>query len=86
MERSMSTTEIDEIGEVLNKVRTWSTEQRLALTQEILQTLSRDLGVPSSSHKTLKDLLGLLKSENRPPSDAECEKIVEEERFRKYTA
>ena len=81
----MSTTEIDEIGEVLNKVRTWSTEQRLALTQEILQTLSRDLGGPSS-HKTLKDLLGLLKSENRPPSDAECEKIVEEERFRKYTA
>jgi hypothetical protein len=81
----MSTTEIDEIGEVLNKVRTWSTEQRLALTQEILQTLSRDLGVPSSP-KTLKDLLGLLKSEDRPSSDAECEKIVEEERFRKYTA
>ena len=81
----MSTTEIDEIGEVLNKVRTWSTEKRLALTQEILQTLSRDLGRPSS-HKTLKDLLGLLKSENRPPSDAEREKIVEEERFRKYTA
>lgn len=82
----MATTQIDEIGEVVNKVRTWSTEKRLALTQQILQTLSRDLGRLSSPHKTLKDLLGLLKSENLPLSDAECEKIIEEERVRKYTA
>ena len=81
----MAMTEIDEIGEVLNKVRTWSTEKRLALTQQILQTLSRDWGGPSSPRKTLKDLLGLLKRENLPPSDAECEKIVDEERLRKYS-
>ena len=82
----MATTEIDEFGEMLNKVRAWSTEKRLALTQQILQTLSGDLGGPPAPQQTLKDLLGLLKTENRPPSDAECEKIVEEERLRKHTA
>ena len=80
----MPVTETDEVGEVLSRVSTWPAEKRLALTQKILQTLTRDLGSKSPPQKTLKDLLGLLKTEGPPPSDEECEKLLEEELLRKH--
>ena len=80
----MQMTETDEVGEVLSRVSTWPAEKRLVLTQKILQTLTRDLSMKPQPQKTLKDLLGLLKTEGPTPSDEECKRFLEEELLRKH--
>lgn len=40
---------------------------------------------PEAQQKSLKDLLGLIDTGGRPPTDAECRAILEEELLRKYT-
>jgi hypothetical protein len=76
--------ESDEVVEVLTRVSTWPPAKRLALAQELLQTLTGDLGARTSSHTSLKDLLGLLKTQGPPPSDEECDRILQEELARKH--
>lgn len=75
----------DELGEVLNHVRSWPPAKRLALAQTILETLSRDLGDRGVPRRPLKDLLGLLQVEGPVPSDEQCAVILEEERLRKHS-
>jgi len=80
----MPATEADEVVDVLTRVSTWPAAKRLALARELLQTLSGDLSSVPASRKSLKDLLGLLKTEGTPPSDEECDRILQEELARKH--
>jgi hypothetical protein len=80
----MPPTRTDQIGEIVNRVRDWPPEDRLSLVQQILHTLQRDLRAPPSGGKSLKGLLGLLQTGGQPPSDEDCERILEEELRRKY--
>lgn len=77
----MSPTEFAELETVLNRVRSWSASAQLSLATRILQSLE---GPYMRRGGSLKDLVGLLASCGPPPSDAECETIVSEERLRKY--
>jgi hypothetical protein len=54
---------------VLTRVSSWPAAKRIALARELLHTLSGDLGGAPASRKSLKDLLGLLRTEGPPPSD-----------------
>ncbi len=71
-----------EIEEVLLRVTDWSAEQRLELATQILLTLK---AAPAPARSWPLDRIGgLLATDGPAPVDAECDRIVEEERSRKY--
>ena len=79
----MSVVDRDQMSEVLDRVNTWPPARgspsrggswnpwRLGPSQ-------------SSPARSLKDLVGLLKTDAPPPTDEECRNILEEELMRKY--
>jgi hypothetical protein len=83
----------DEVSEVLDRVRHWSPPSRIALARRILESLDpsvKDNAAPeASSTEAMRGVpvelvIGLLKTDRKPPDDEECRRIVEEERWRKY--
>jgi hypothetical protein len=80
----MSTAEADELALVLDNVRSWPVERRLALAQGILRTLESDLTGASRPRRSPEILVGLLKTDQPPPSDEDCQRILEEELIRKH--
>lgn len=80
----MAVLAVDEMTEVMERVREWSPEHRLVLAQSILHSLRGDLAPTDRPRKSLRSLVGLLEVEGPPPTDDECDKILEEERLRKY--
>jgi hypothetical protein len=89
----MSAAESSEVVDVLDRVKTWSAPQRILLARRILETLEAPApgaigGGPPLEGPTrgwpVERALGLLKTDREPPGDAECRRIVEEERWKKY--
>jgi hypothetical protein len=89
----MSTVESGEMVDVLDRVKTWSAPQRLTLVRRILETLEASAAGPTNGDRPpegptrgwpVEKALGLLKTDREPPDDAECRRIVEEERWKKY--
>jgi hypothetical protein len=91
----MSLVETNEIGEVLDRVKTWSPPSRIALARRILETLESSAAGESQHSRQVEEptrgvpvetVLGMLRTDREPPSDEECRRIVEEERWKKYGA
>jgi hypothetical protein len=89
----MSTAEANEITDILSRIRTWSPPQRISLARRILETLETSTAAEPADHPTgeqptrgwpVERVAGLLKTDREPPDDAECRRIVEEERWKKY--
>jgi hypothetical protein len=81
----MSATDANELTDILERVKTWSTPLRITLARRILETLDdQPIVQEPPRRKSLKQILGMLKTDTPPPTDEECERIVEEERMRKY--
>jgi len=85
----MNPTDDTEFTKVLDQVRTWPTPLQVALARRILDTVNVSPS-PSNSSKppktmSLDQVIGLLKTSDRPPTDEECRQIVEEERAYKYS-
>ena len=78
----MSVLDSSDIDGVLDQLKGWSPADRLRLARRILETLERP--APVAPVRSLKDLVGLLKTSDRPPSDEECQAILEEELARKH--
>ena len=70
--------------EVLNRVRTWEPEMRIDLARRILETVVPEQILPPPQTMTLEEIQAIMKTDKRPPTDEECEKILEEERLKKY--
>ena len=71
-----------EFEKLLEQVRSWPAEQQQALAQAIVGGLP---AAPKRKKGGLHNLVGLLAEPGvTPPTDEECERIVEEERMRKY--
>jgi hypothetical protein len=51
------------------------------LASKILQSLETE---PTRPKKSLRDLVGILATDQPPPTDEDVERILEEERMRKY--
>jgi hypothetical protein len=80
----MSAVEEDPVKEVLDRVNTWPPAQRITLARRILESPeSRPIPEPPRT-RSLKDLVGLLKTDAPPPTDEECRKILEDELIKKY--
>lgn len=92
-DRAMSTAEMNEIGDTLERVKAWSSPRRITLERCILETLKASgtgdpeslpvLEVPTRGWP-VERALGLLRTDREPPDDEECGRIVEEERWKKY--
>jgi hypothetical protein len=68
------------------EVSTWPPEQRLALATRILQSLLQEekpVAVPEERQEALRQLIGAWKTA-QPPSYEQVERIVEQERMKKY--
>ncbi len=69
---------------ILDHVKNWTPSERLRLARMILETLEApSIGVPSRT-ESLKDIIGLLKTDAPPPTDEECRAILEEELIKKH--
>ena len=73
-----------EMFEVLNRVRTWEPEMRIDLARRILETVVPEQILPPPQTMTLEEIQAIMKTDKRPPTDEECQKILEEERLKKY--
>ena len=71
----------DEVREFWQRIRDWPEQMQLSLAARILQSLGKDV---TPRRKTLADLVGLLASDEPPPTDHEVEMILQEERSRKF--
>ena len=77
----MSVVEIDDLQQIWDRVRAWPQPMRVSLASKILRSLEAEQERPK---KSLRDLVGILATDQPPPTDQEVERILEEERTRKY--
>jgi len=80
----MSEPQTAAVSEILGRIRDWPAADRLRLAQEILGGISRDIRPRAARGRSLKSLLGLLDQGASPPSDEECQRILEDELLRKH--
>ncbi len=78
----METLERANYQQILNTVRQWPMASRFALVQDILKTI--EPAVSRSQRETLTKALGLLKTDQPAPSDADVKAWLDEHRIRKY--
>jgi hypothetical protein len=57
---------------------------RIALARRILETSETFPIAEPPRTLTLDQIIGILKTDAPPPTDEECDRIIEEERMRKY--
>jgi hypothetical protein len=79
----MSFAESGKVEGILDELRTWPSSERLRLARLILETIDTQTASPPARKGTLKDLLGLLKTDEPPPNDDECRAILDEELINK---
>jgi hypothetical protein len=80
----MSVSESSNVQGLLDQLKGWPTSDRLRLARMILETL--EAGTPGAlpRPRSLRDILGLLRTENPPPTDQECQALLEEELVKKH--
>jgi hypothetical protein len=76
----MTVAQQNEIQEVWGKVKAWPQPMRVSLASKILRSIEAEQTRPN---KTLADLIGLW-ADMPPVTDEEVERILGEERMRKY--
>jgi hypothetical protein len=77
----MSTDQFSAIQNVWGQIKDWPDDMRSSLASKILTSL----GHPADrSKRTFADLMGLLATDQPPPSDEGVSRILDEERARKY--
>ena len=80
----MSVTESGKIEGILDELRNWPSSERLRLARMILETLETHRESVPQRQGSLKDLLGVLKTDAPSPTDEECQAILEEELIKKH--
>jgi hypothetical protein len=68
---------------ILEAIREWPVEERLALMHDILRTLAPSDGAPIRKN-TWAQASGLLAGPWPPPSDEDVERMLDESRAEKY--
>jgi hypothetical protein len=84
IERSAVTQNPNEYRQVLTTVYRWSPAERIALIQDLLNTLAPAVQRTTPTIKTLDLALGLLADDRPAPSDEEVAKWLEEHRQKKF--
>lgn len=76
-----------ELHELVQRVRDWPVHARIQLVQDILGTVSQEstaLPIPAGKRMTADEVVAAIGFTGTAPTDQECDRIVEEERMRKY--
>ena len=74
------------LAKIWREISSWPAELRLALATRLLQSLDREerpVAVPKEQQEALQALVGIWKTK-QPPNDEQVERILEEERMKKY--
>jgi hypothetical protein len=80
----MSFVESGKVEGILEELRNWPSSERLRLARLILETIESKPVSPPVRKGSLKDLLGILKTDAPPPNDDECRAILEDELVKKH--
>jgi hypothetical protein len=80
----MSVSASRKIEGILDELRNWPSFEKLRLARMILETLEPRPETASRREGSLKDLLGVLKTEAPAPTDEECRAILDEELIKKH--
>ncbi|MGC9393758.1 MAG: hypothetical protein ACP5J4_02750 [Anaerolineae bacterium] len=80
----MQTAETIQYRTVVEQVKTWPADERLALVQDILRTLKSQIVTPDRQEGTLGKALGLLTSQYPAPTDNTVQQWLHERRMEKY--
>lgn len=80
----MQTVETIKYRRVVEQVKTWPADERLALVQDILRTLKSQIVTPDRQEGTLDKALGLLTSQYPAPTDNTVQQWLHERRMEKY--
>lgn len=80
-----STLKVVSYSDVMKIIGTWTPFMRFTLMKELLKTLEPEFkGTSSKRRKTLDQALGLLATNESPPSDEEVQQFLDEYRMEKY--
>jgi hypothetical protein len=77
----MSSSDTSELQDVWGRIKDWPEDLQVSLASKILSSLQHE---SASSRRPLSDLVGVLAGDATPPNDEEVERILEEERARKF--
>jgi hypothetical protein len=77
----MSTDQFNSIQDVWGQIKDWPEDMRSSLASKILTSLEHETTGP---RKTVADLVGILSTDQPPPTDQDISRILDEERTRKY--
>jgi hypothetical protein len=80
----MNVTESGNIEGILDELRKWPSSERLRLARMILETVETHPASAPPRQGSLKDLMGILKTDGPSPTDDECRSILEEELIKKH--
>jgi hypothetical protein len=72
-----------EINSIVEQVKPWPQEERVALAYLILRDMRKQTREPAP-RRTLERALGVAKGTSPPPDDATVKKWVQEHRIRKH--
>jgi hypothetical protein len=79
----MSATESAKFEGILGELKGWPSSERVRLARMILETVEAPPASALPRQGSLKDLLGILKTNAPSPTDDECRATFEEELIRK---
>lgn len=79
----MTSAESLELASVLDRIRRWPESLRLELARQVLDDLPESTSDTPPKRLPANQIIGVLKTDSPPPTDAECEQILEEERQRR---
>jgi hypothetical protein len=81
----MNAADPHQMAMILDQIKAWPVPSRITLARRILESVEETPAVgPPIRRPSLRDLVGLMKSDREPPDDEECRRIIEEERWKKY--
>ena len=72
-----------EINSILERVKPWPQEDRVALAYMILRDMRKRTREPAP-RRTLDRAIGISRGSSPPPDDATVKRWIEEHRLRKY--
>jgi hypothetical protein len=80
----MSTTESAKFDFNLGELKSWPSSERMRLARMILETVEAPPASALPRQVSIKDPLGILKTNAPSPTDEECRAILKEELIRKH--
>lgn len=85
----MTTETAPEYGEILDRIAGWPPSIRLALLRDVLDTLAPEISstlrqVPRARRPGLEEVVGLLKTDEPPPTDEQVKQWLEQRRIETY--